>query len=300
MNSNNVTSNIVVKIHGGLGNQLFQYALGRSLALTYKQPVTYDISWYGQKTGEIQRPFDLKHFQVTLPEANPEEIRALLRFQRKAGPIGWLKSFLTADSSKYVFDESYSFNPKILSMKAPAYLHGFWQSPKYFAEISDVIRKEFTPIRPPNEVNQQMLTRIQSGPAISLHVRRGDYVSNKKTNSFHGTMTLDYYRSAIAKLQSHEPGATIYVFSDDPDWVKQNLTFDLPTVFVDCNGAATAYEDLRLMSSCDHHVIANSTFSWWGAWLNQRPHKLVVAPARWFAHPDMKTDDLLPAEWIKI
>lgn len=300
MPSNNATSNLVVKIHGGLGNQFFQYALGRSLALRHGQPVVFDLSWYTRTTDQIKRKYELDNFQTVIKTADQTEVRALEKFKRAAGPVGFLKTILTANPKKYVQDFSYRYNPAILKTQPPAYLDGYWQSEKYFADIADAIRRELSLKEPPSGQNAEMLKRIQSTPSISLHVRRGDYVASKATNAFHGTTGLDYYRAAIEKVKSAAPNGTIYVFSDDQAWVKENLKFDLPTVFIDFNSGDRAHEDMRLMSACAHNVVANSTFSWWGAWLNPNPNKMVVAPKRWFADPRMDATDLIPSSWTQV
>lgn len=301
MNSSNDTSKaIIVKIQGGLGNQLFQYALGRNLALTHGLPVTYDTSWYAMDMGQTKRTYELDHFQTRVRLADPAAVQELRRYQRKAGPVGFLKSFLTADESRYIQDYNYAFDPKIFQVKPPAYLDGYWQSEKYFSDVAEMIRREIALTRAPTGKNAEALSQIQSSPSISLHIRRGDYVTSKTTNTFHGAAGLNYYHAASAKLKSVEPKATMYVFSDDLAWVKENLRSDLPTVFVDWNTPDTAHEDLRLMSACRHHVLANSTFSWWGAWLSPNPDKVVIAPEQWFADPKMRTDDLLPKTWLRM
>lgn len=301
MNSNNATSNIIIKIQGGLGNQFFQYALGRSLALTHRLPVQFDLAWYSQEADQIKRKYELDNFLTKVEVADPDEVQSLNRYKRAAGPVGFLKTMFTANPKIFVQDFSYSFNPEVFQTRPPAYLDGYWQSEKYFHEIADTIRTELALKSPPTGKNADMLRQITASPSVSLHVRRGDYVANKTTNTFHGTTGLDYYRAAIERIKATTPNLTIYTFSDDPTWVKENLKFDVPTVYVDFNsGATAAHDDLRLMAACRHNILANSTFSWWGAWLNPNPQKIVVAPKKWFADPKIDSRDLLPSNWIQI
>ncbi len=291
---------IVIKLQGGLGNQLFQYALGRSIQLSRNIPVEFDISWYSRKTDEIKRTYELDNFQTQVSPADVATVQYFEQYQRRPGPIGFLKTFFTVDAAKYIQDFGYVFNQKILGLVQPAYLDGYWQSEKYFASIAGALRNELALRKPATGKNAITLNAIQQSPSISLHVRRGDYVASKQANAFHGTTTVDYYQSAISALQKVAPNGIIYVFSDDQAWVKANLRFAQQTIFVDWNTAEQAHEDLRLMAACQHNVIANSTFSWWGAWLNSNPNKVVIAPKKWFANPTMNTKDLLPDTWIQM
>lgn len=148
--------------------------------------------------------------------------------------------------------------------------------------------------------NEQVAQNILSVNAVSLHVRRGDYVSNLTINQFHGTCSLEYYNQAIAQIAKKVETPHFFVFSDDPEWVKSNLKIDYSITIVDHNNADKNYEDIRLMSLCKHHIIANSSFSWWGAWLCRNPNKIVIAPLKWFNDKSINTTDLIPDGWIKI
>lgn len=289
---------IIIKLQGGLGNQLFQYALGRNLSLTRQAVVKYDLSWFGTQT---KRKYDLGNYRVTVNFATSEKAAALQRCERKTGKLAFVHNLLYADDTVYIKERSFRFDPAILTTTPPAYLDGSWQSEKYFAEVADTIRRDFTLINPATGVNAEMLAAIRRTRAIAVHVRRGDYATDKTTKVFHGLTTLSYYQQALEKIQTIEPSSKIFVFSDDHAWVKSNLRFHLPTVFVDHNSPKSGHhEDLRLMAACRHQVIANSSFSWWGAWLNPHPQKVVIAPKKWFNDPTINTDDLLPASWITI
>jgi hypothetical protein len=192
-------------------------------------------------------------------------------------------------------ERSFSFDPRVLSAPDGTVLNGYWQSEAYFSDIRAQILDDFQFIDPPDSANEDMASCIRESTAVSLHVRRGDYVTNQR----HGTKPIDYYASALGMMSARVCEPHFFVFSDDPSWCKQNLHIDYPTIYVDHNNADTGYKDLGLMSQCQHHIIANSSFSWWGAWLNRNPDKIVVAPEQWFADPSIDTDDLYPADWIK-
>jgi hypothetical protein len=149
--------------------------------------------------------------------------------------------------------------------------------------------------------NEEMAHRIGGEEsAVSIHVRRGDYVSDAGTNRFHGTCSVDYYHDAVDRISGFAPASHFFVFSDGIDWAKENLRLRQPVTYVDFNDGEKNYEDLRLMSLCKHHIIANSSFSWWGAWLNPNPDKIVIAPKKWFNDPSINTDDLIPNSWLRL
>jgi hypothetical protein len=145
--------------------------------------------------------------------------------------------------------------------------------------------------------NADLVEQISKVNAVSLHVRRGDYVQNAKTNANHGVCSLDYYRAAIQNILERVEAPSFFIFSDDIPWVKEHLVLDIPCRYVDHNQGVESYNDMRLMSLCRHHIIANSSFSWWGAWLNPDPQKIVIAPQKWFANDNI-VDDLFPPEWV--
>ena len=187
-----------------------------------------------------------------------------------------------------------------MKQEGNVYLEGFWHSEKYFKDIENVIRQEFTIRDEPDALNKEMANKIMACEPVSIHIRRGDYVSDKKTNEFHGTCSLEYYNDAIGIITKEIKAPHFFVFSDDPVWVQDNLKLKFSTTYLVYNGAEKAYEDLRLMSLCKHHIIANSSFSWWGAWLSGNPYKIVIAPKKWFNDETIDTSDLIPDEWFRI
>ena len=194
----------------------------------------------------------------------------------------------------------FQFDPTIMSIGDTVYLDGYWQNEKYFKKIEDVIRKEFVARDVMGDEDKAVAQSITNAKSISVHIRRSDYVTNPKTNAVHGTCGIDYYLHATKLIATKIPNPHFFVFSDDHEWVKNNITFAHPTTYVAHNGADKNYQDLRLMSMCRHNIIANSSFSWWSAWLNTNPKKIVIAPQRWINDPTRDTSDLIPKTWIRI
>jgi hypothetical protein len=174
---------------------------------------------------------------------------------------------------------------------------GYWQSEKYFSEFSQQIRRDFSFCKPLSSDNEEFANEINHINAVSLHVRRGDFVNNPTTLATHGLCSLDYYRAAVQYISYRVNQPHFFIFSDDIAWTKENLEIVFPCHYVDHNQGAESHNDMRLMSLCQHHIIANSSFSWWGAWLNPSKEKIVIAPKRWFAK-QIDTRDLLPPSWV--
>ena len=291
---------IVVRLIGGLGNQLFRYAVARHLAEIHRTVLKIDIS--GFKTYKLHR-YSLWPFNIQESFASPEEVTALTVPKRGIAECV-IKRVLRRPpepAPTYIREKKlFHFNPDILELPDGIYLDGSWQSEKYFADIENIVRQEFTVKTPPTGKNKELAEQITSRESVSLHIRRGDFVSNSHTNQVHGTCDLDYYFRCVEHLTQTVKNPHFFIFSDDPEWARDNLKLPYPMTLVDHNGADKNYEDLRLMSQCKHHIIANSTFSWWGAWLNQNPEKIVLAPKRWFKSDDYKPKDLIPDGWSKV
>jgi len=284
---------VIARVMGGLGNQLFQYAAARRIALKTGLPIKLDVSGFGSYR---RRSYALHHFCIVEDFATQQDLRRLKR--SRLGVI--LQRLAPAAKQTHIAERHFHFDPRIHEIGSGVYLAGYWQSEKYFADVSDVIRSELSVRAPARGDNLAMLRLIEGTNSVSLHVRRGDYLSNPRARRLHGCCSPDYYRSALSEISRRVRNPHFFVFSDDPSWVRENLAIDGPTVSVGHNGPGADYEDLRLMSRCRHHIIANSTFSWWGAWLDARPNQIVVAPRRWFASGGHQTRDLFPAHWIQI
>lgn len=283
---------IVSRIAGGLGNQLFQYAAGRALALHHGTPLALDTRHYGH---DRSRRFLLDAFRIEvakeadLPPLWPQApLRHILWRALGTGP-------------RLVREGQPAFQPGLAELGPNLYLDGYWQSERYFAAIADTLRAELTPRAPLSDGARALLDQIAAVPAVSLHIRRGDYVLDPNTKQPLGTCSLDYYARAaalVAERTATDP--VIFAFSDEPDWVRDNLRLPFETRVIEHQGADDPVEDLWLMKSCRHHVIANSSFSWWGGWLNPSPDKMVIAPAKWFPQPGKSNPDILPPGWMAI
>ncbi len=279
---------IIVRIKSGLGNQLFQYAAGRRLAYINNVRLKIDIDSFSRNP---LRSYELHHFNIQADIASKDEVD----LSAKNNPIRNLNR-----TRLWVKEKHYHFDPNILDLRGDIYLEGHMQSEKYFKDIEQIIRDELVLNSPPDSPNQEMIDRILSTESISLHIRRGDYVSNSSVFKVHGILPLKYYYSAIEHITQAVKNPHFYIFSDDPIWTQTNIKLTYPYDFVDINSINKPHEDLRLMIICKHHIIANSTLSWWGAWLCQHPSKIIYAPKSWFRKPDIDTSDLIPASWFRI
>ena len=267
-------------IFSGLGNQMFEYATARALALRHKTDVYFDISWFALKEQEA-RPYLLDVFNVVYKKSIPlqqQQFKVLIEIDNQI------------------------FQPEVVSASDQTCLIGLWQSEKYFEDYADVIRSELTLKIPLSEKSRVWANKIQNDPMpVSLHVRRGDYLQRQWINKFH-QISLEYYDHAVQILKENFPNLTLYIFSDDLNWCRRIFNYDVPMNFVDGNDELHGYEDMILMSLCRHHIIANSTFSWWGAWLSEGMYtgkgSITIAPDRYLAFYDVKKRILIPDRWI--
>lgn len=292
---------VIPNLIGGLGNQMFQYAAGRAISLGCNATLRLDISGfanYGLHQGfELQRIFN-----CPAEIASEADVRSILGWQYSSGIRQLLSrpSIAVFRREGFVVEPHFHYWPGINEVHGGCYLVGYWQSEKYFQDVASVIRADFTFKTTLANRNAKLAEEIGQVNAVSLHVRRGDYAKNSKTNAAHGLCSLDYYRAAIQYVSGRVERPYFFIFSDDIAWVKDNLKMDLPCQYVDHNHGAESYNDMRLMSLCRHQIIANSSFSWWGAWLNPSPEKIVVAPRKWFVTSEVNTQDLIPSGWIKL
>lgn len=260
---------MIIKIIGGLGNQMFQYAYGRNLELSGKK-VVFDTSFFaGNKNSkDTARDFKLDKFNITTSaEFSPK---------------------------KHLISDIWIKIKRRLGLNADVY----FQSEKYFINISDNIRQEFTLKKELSNKAQEVLGNIENTDSVSLHIRRGDYVVDKNINAFHGICGMDYYQRAIELIKEKISHPTFFIFSDDITWAKDNLKGP-EFVFVS-NPEIEDVEELVLMSKCKYNIIANSSFSWWGAWLNNNLDKIVIAPQKWFNDKKANKNQILPEKWIRI
>tara|TARA_R110000824_G_scaffold56198_5_gene154047 strand:- start:207 stop:986 length:780 start_codon:yes stop_codon:yes gene_type:complete len=258
---------IISKMVGGLGNQMFQYAYAKNLSLVNNTDFYLDTSFYDNQIGVTPRTFTLNKFpnvslNLSLPTSMP--------------PLTTIK-------------DNFLYNPNEIP-KNNSFLDGYWQSEKYFKKSKNTIIKDFSPN---TTTIKTLITKYPqiTNNTISLHIRRTDYLNS---NGYHPVQTIDYYENAIDILGEYD---NIFIFSDDVEWCKNNLSFD-SMVFVEGNSDV---EDLWLMSLCKNHIIVNSSFSWWGAYLNTSKNKKVIAPSNWFGlGVNIDTNDIVPDEWCRI
>jgi hypothetical protein len=275
---------------------MFQYAAGKAVAVEHGCELFVDLrdlstAWTSRRYG-LQRAF-----QVTAAPAPNDHIRRVLGWRTPWRNALRRLARLGLAGRGAVLEPQFAYWPGIRLAQPPCYLAGYWQSERYFLDALPQVRAELVFREELVGHNADVRRRILSSTAVSVHVRRGDYVSNPKIKAFHGVCSAEYYQRAIALIQAKVRGTSFFVFSDDLDWARANLPLPQDTHYVEGNSGADGHRDMHLMSLCRHHIIANSTFSWWGAWLGSATDKIVVAPRAWFADSAEDTSTLFPEGW---
>ncbi len=282
---------IIISLDGRMANQMFQWALARAFEQKYNKLPIIDDSTETVK---------LNHFKMASSLKTVE--KSLLYKICKMIPFHNLRNKLTKMNFKIsvVNEELGKFCENILETQAPANLKGFFQNEKYFINVREQLLKDFELNENLDKQNLEMLEKIKNTESVAVHFRRGDYTKARIANVF-GCCGKNYYKNAIkiiAEKLNKKP--TLFIFSDDINWVRNNIKFDYETVFVDINSGKKGYFDLELMKNCKHNIIANSSFSWWSAWLNENPDKIVVAPEPWICTRTIENDfETVPENWIK-
>ncbi len=280
---------IVVKLMGGLGNQMFQYAAARQLADLRGTELTLDLSAFERPPrGQTARSYELDCFHV----------RASLSRTPVVASTPWQRARQLRRGPRRVVESGFPFEPAVLAAPADCHLLGYWQSERYFEAVAETIREDFRFRSPLGEARRAIAERLDPG-SVSVHVRRGDYVSDPRIGARHGLLSAEYYRRAAARIGESVEAPHFMVISDDPEWCRAQLALGYPTTVVD-SLPRSGCEDLQLMSLCAQHLIANSSFGWWGAWLGRNPEKTVIAPERWFATDELDTRDLYPPGWVRL
>lgn len=287
----------IVQIHSGLGNQMFQYAF--YLALKHRRPDTkIDTSVYQHRPShngyELERIFTIHPDHATTAERDQlaDVSKDLWSVIRRV--LGWRRH--TTGHVVLEPDPAKGWCPEMLHVEN-SYLQGYWQSEHYFEEVADQVRQAFHFRLPLPPADEALAQQIQSTRSVSVHVRRGDYLKKRRIEDYN-VCSENYYRRAIEAIQAQVKQPVFYVFSDDPDWCKAQAFFPSDTIFVSGHEGPDAYLDMQLMSLCRHHIIANSSFSWWGAWLGQAKDSLTIAPNTWFRN--RPRPDILPSNWMTI
>jgi len=279
---------------------MFQYAAGRSLSLRLNEPLFLDLN--GFPDYHLHHGFELSYvFKCHADEAGEEQVREVLgwRGSRKMRSLLLKTQLKWMRSSYFVTEPHFHYWSGFKDIRDSCYLSGYWQSEKYFESVSEVIRADFVFRHALEGKNLALAQQMKGCNAVSLHVRRGDYVSDVKTNSTHGVCSLDYYRDAVKHMMEHVSLPHFFIFSDDIAWCREHLGLKDHCSYIDHNTGHDSYRDMQLMSLCHHHIIANSSFSWWGAWLNPSGDKIVIAPKQWFVS-GFNSSDLIPSAWLRL
>ena len=294
---------IVSKIIGGIGNQMFQYAAGYAHSMKYSENLILDVrdfKGYNLHNGfELDEVFGIEgqiRDEITTPK--------ILRYYSNR----YYKSLARRFPNVHLLNPSLIIEPHHNywsgweGMPKNIYLEGYWQSEKYFGNYRREIRDKFTFIKNLNNRSDSLNKIISNDSfAVSIHIRRGDYITDNASAKILGGCDIDYYKRAIDFMKTRKSEATFYVFSDEIDWIKgQGILDEYKHIYVEHNKGGDSWQDLFLMSQCKHNITANSTFSWWGAWLNRNIEKIVVAPKKWFVTENINGDDIVPADWIKL
>jgi hypothetical protein len=291
---------VITRIKGGLGNQLFCYAAASRLALVNNAELVIDDVTGFVRDSQYQRQYALGQFNISARKATPtERLEPFERYRR--GVMKWVSRNKPFAKRSYLEQEGCDFDERLLNLKISGtlYLDGYWQSEKYFKDVEETIREDLRIIPPTDALNQRMAEKIRNSRAVALHVRWFDTPGNTAMHN----VSADYYYRAIALMELKLEAPYYFIFSDDPEVARAKLALPEGRVaFISHNrGSENAYADLWLMGLCKHFIIANSTFSWWGAWLGGEKEKIVVAPV---LKIDGKTawgfKGLIPTEWVRV
>jgi hypothetical protein len=288
---------VIVKLISGLGNQLFQYVLGRQLAIANNVPLKLDTSFYETQS---LRDYKLGCYNIAAQIASKADIENILK---KHHPIAKIQRyFLGYNKYHYQQKNPWYYDPRLADkIKNGIYLDGYWQSHRYYTNINDNLLYEVTLAEAEaSEYNLYSIIR-QDEQSVSIHIRRGDYMTDSEANKMMGVLPLAYYHQAVAYIRKHVSNPRFYIFSDDLNWAADNLKPEGPVILMDIANGKKDYIELDMMSKCRHNIIANSTFSWWAAFTNRNPGKIVIGPKNWVTVPQINAEiDLLFPEWIKM
>jgi hypothetical protein len=293
---------IVTNLIGGLGNQMFQYAAGLALAHRYGVPLRLDLRTlsryrlhHGYQLDQIFKG-DFRH------ASKLDLLRVLGTRALSSSPIGYdvAPHFRNTRPGKIIRQPTQNYWPGIELSGRNSYLSGYWQSEKYFADVRDMVKSAFTFREAPTGQNLELTRQMEASNSVSVHIRLGDYRTNAETARFHGLCGPEYYARAVNFIREQILDARFFVFSDEPDLARQLLPQEAPLHIISGNMGPQSYRDMLLMACCRHHIIANSTFSWWGAWLAEHTEQIVVAPREWFAGSDEPMNDIYLPNWHRI
>ncbi|MFA7658556.1 MAG: alpha-1,2-fucosyltransferase [Candidatus Gastranaerophilaceae bacterium] len=290
----NEKNKFIVKFNGGLGNQMFQRAFALALEKRTGVPAFMDMSFFEKK---YARPYELNVFDTKIKTVDDFGTKF------KLGLIWSLRKKLNGKKFlglNFYSEPHFEYDENLFKLSPNTYIEGFFQSEKYFKNIEKEVRADFRFKNLPDEENQKLIEKIGTTNSISLHIRRGDYVKKKRYQNLYANCSLGYYKRGVDYIGGKYPNPTLFIFSDDIKWVKENFKLPYECVYVSHNTGSKSFEDMRLMSLCKHNIIANSSFSWWGAWLNNNKEKIVIAPKKWFNDEKIIQTDVIPENWVRI
>jgi len=296
---------IIVSLFGGLGNQMFQYACGKVVAKKLGVELKLDVSHVKDRTPRknfTYREYELDVFNINEEIATPEEVRQYIPNLWNSNEV--IKQFFKLKriffgKALYREKKKFRYNKDIDYLKDNTYLYGYFQTEKYFESIRNELLKSFSLAKEIDKSNSSLIAQMKSENAVSIHVRRGDY----NNSPFELLDIQDYYQNAIELIQKKVESPSFYIFTNDYAWTEENFDpINIKKSIVNINSESQSFLDMILMSNCKHNICANSSFSWWGAWLNATPNKMVIVPLKWFKDTKLNesTYDLIPASWIKI
>jgi hypothetical protein len=299
---------VLVYLNGGIGNLLFKYAAGFGLASKLNVPFKLDKSYYHNKSYAGDKLSDFYHipYYTNILE-NTFNISAVESAESELDPFrhSLLKKIIERLKPYYkrkIFrEQKFGFDPNFFKAPSDVLIKGYWQSEKYFIHVSSMLKKELTFKKSIQEKNKPLVDQIMREISVSLHIRRGDYLKQPVSKNILGTLPMEYYQESVNYLRSViNSNIHFYIFSDDIEWAKNNLHISGNITFIDKSFNLTDVDEMYLMSQCHHNIIANSSFSWWGAWLNKNDNKIVIAPNKWFNNEPQNTQDLIPSNWIRV
>jgi hypothetical protein len=289
---------IVVQLTGGLGNQLFSYASGRGISDKLGAKLRFHRS---KNITDGERAYRLDRFRTKVVDAALwQEAMVRISLERRVQTVGAaLGPRVRGRLFDVVQDNTMGYSPELFPQDRSIFLRGFWQSPKYFSHIEKEIREELEMIESPREKDRPILEKIRNTESVCVHVRRGDLVNNPEFAAKYHVQEPGYYQRAVQMLKQLGRPLHFFVFSDDADWPRKHLPLGDEVEFLCAQGAAGRedWQDFQLMRACKHFIIANSTFSWWTAWLGACPDKRVIAPRAWYRDSDSPPPDLIPSHW---
>ncbi|HXC04906.1 MAG TPA: alpha-1,2-fucosyltransferase [Bacteroidia bacterium] len=292
---------IITRLSGGLGNQMFQYAFALRMAEQLHTELKMDLGFFTTPQNSLVTPrtYELGCWGINPLPVSETELNAFLQ-PPKRGLSRLFRRSSAQTLNLLIKEKQFRFDTSITELQGNLYLDGYWQSETYFKPVADKISGQYNLQALPDNRNKELEQTLLQCESVAIHVRRKDYMKTPEILAFHGVLPASYYQEAVRIMEEKHKNIRLFIFSDDAEWTQQNLKFDLPVSYINHNTGNNSYLDLWLMSRCKHQVTANSSFSWWAAWLNPNPQKTVIAPRQWFAGAEPDTTDLVPSTWIRI